>query len=101
MTDEDKKPYHTIMTAAWRLFIKERKTEQFSDEWWKELIGDYDKLREPYRGTIYDDYCGDVNQAFLDQWERIQKSSYPKKEIYEQQTLPLEESKEFTVADWG
>lgn len=73
MTDEEKKPYHTIMVAAWRLFIKDRETEQFSDKWWEEIIGEYDNLREPYKGTIYDGYCCAVNQAFLDQWERIQK----------------------------
>lgn len=73
MTDEEKKPYHTIMVAAWRIFIKERQSRQFSDEWWKEIIKEYETLRAPYKGTIYDDYCGDVSQSFLDQYERMQK----------------------------
>lgn len=96
MTDEEKKPYHTIMTAAWRLFGKERSAEKFSDAWWQEIISEYDDLRKPYKGTIYDDYCGDISQAFLEQWERIQKSDrqkrvfpsvLPEKQGYHQEEL--------------
>ena len=73
MTDGEKKPYHNIMTAAWRLFIAERESKQFSDEWWEEIIKDYDKLREPYKGTELDDYVCQINQAFLDELERKMK----------------------------
>ncbi len=73
MTDEEKKPYHTVMTAAWRVFTKARNAEQFTDEWWREIIEEYDKLREPYKGTPMDDYVCGINQVFLDEWELIQK----------------------------
>lgn len=73
MTDEQKKPYHTIMVSAWRLFIKERAPKQFSQEWWNEIIGDYNKLREQYKNTQQFSYCDYISQSFLDEWERIQK----------------------------
>ena len=75
MTDEEKIPYHTIMTAAWRIFVKERKHERFSDAWWDEIIAEFDKLKAEYKNTIYENYCGYISQAFLDQWERLQKQS--------------------------
>lgn len=73
MTDEEKKPYHDVMVASWRIFIKDRQPKRFSDGWWEEIIGDYDKLREPYKGNPMDDYVCHINQAFLDELERIQR----------------------------
>ena len=110
MTDEEKKPYHTIMVSAWRLFIKERKLERYTDSWWEEVIADYDKLREPYKMTKYDLYCCHVSQAFLDELERIGKKDGPQK--YIQAELPLtkavpelagskENTEQYSAEDWG
>lgn len=121
MTDEEKKPYHTAMLASWRIFIKERKTERFSNEWWKEIIGEFNSLRESYVGTPLRDYVDYMNQAFLDEWERIQnrdrqkgisETVLPETEEYRQEELQFsdpvpkvdgskEADEEFTSADWG
>ena len=93
MTDEEKRPYHNIMVAAWRLFIKDREPEKFTDAWWKDVFKDYDKLRELYKKTIYDQYCCHVSQAFLDELERIQKRN--KSQEYIQCELP------FSAEDWN
>lgn len=109
MTDEEKKPYHTIMVAAWRIFIKDRKTERFTGQWWEEIIADYDKLREPYKMTKYDLYCCHVSQAFLDELERMGKKYGAQKDI--QAELPLakavpelagnkENTYQYSAKDW-
>lgn len=120
MTDEEKKPYHTAMLASWRIFIKERKTERFSNEWWKEIIGEFNSLRESYVGTSLRDYVDYMNQAFLDEWERIQKRDrqkgisetvLPEAQEYHQEELQFtdtvsevagreENSEAFTASDW-
>ena len=74
MTDEQKKPYYTIMVDCWRLFMKNRQFEAFNDLWWQEIIGDYEKLREPYKGTNLDDFVCQLSQCFLDEHERLQKN---------------------------
>ena len=74
MTDEQKKPYYTIMVDCWRLFMKDRQFETFNDLWWQEIIGDYEKLREPYKGTNLDDFVCQLSQCFLDEHERLQKN---------------------------
>ena len=121
MTDEEKKPYHTIMVSAWRLFTKERTPERFSYEWWEEISGDYDKLREPYKGTPLDLYVCHINQAFLDEYERLQKRERPERvstpvlpqeEEYTQEELHFpapvpevggseESNQTLTASDWG
>lgn len=73
MTAEEKKVYHTIMVDTWRVFTKARTLEQFSDAWWQEIVGEYDELRKPYRGTLLDDYVCQLAQAFLDEHERVYK----------------------------
>ena len=73
MTDEQKKPYYNIMVDCWRVFMKDRSHETFSDEWWKEIIGEYDKLRGPIKGTAYDEFFCQLSQSFLDEHERLQK----------------------------
>lgn len=74
MTDEQKKPYYTIMVDCWRSFMKDRQFETFNDLWWQEIIGDYEKLREPYKGTSLDDFVCQLSQCFLDEHERLQKN---------------------------
>lgn len=73
MTDKEKAPYHKVMVDAWRIFIKERTHEKFSDPWWEEIIAEYERLREPYIHTLMDDYVCHISQVFLDEYERGQK----------------------------
>lgn len=121
MTDDVKKPYHDAMVSAWRIFIEERTAEQFSDEWWREIVGEYAHLMSSYHGTPLHDYVSYMSQAFLDEWERIQKRErqkgisetvlpetqrYHQEEIQFTETIPPvvrreESSKSFTSADWG
>ena len=79
MTDKEKIPYHKIMVDTWRLFIKERTCEKFSDKWWEELIDEYRKLRTPYIGTELDDYVCWLSQVFLDEYERKHKIAKQKR----------------------
>lgn len=73
MTDKEKAPYHKIMVDSWRIFIKERLSDKYSDAWWEDIIGEFRKLREPYVGTRFDDYVCHISQVFLDEYERGQK----------------------------
>lgn len=79
MTDKEKAPYHKVMVDAWRIFIKERTHEKFSDPWWEEIIAEYERLREPYIHTLMDDYVCHISQVFLDEYERGQKRERPKR----------------------
>ena len=121
MTDAEKKPYHDAMVASWRIFIKERKTEKFSDTWWQEIIGEYNTLSDSYKGSPLHGYVSYMNQVFLDEWERIKnrdrqkgisKTVLPETEEYRQEELQFsdpvpevdgskEADEEFTSADWG
>jgi hypothetical protein len=121
MTDKEKAPYHKIMVDTWRLFIKDRIPQKFSNEWWEEIIKDYEELREPYKGDPLDDYVCHISQVFLDELERIMKRDRPKrlsKEVlpgtqgYPQAELQCsdsiskmggskEDNQTITAEDWG
>ena len=121
MTDEEKTPYHVAMVSAWRIFIKERTIEKFSDKWWKEIIGEYNALRKSYLGNPLSEYVDYLSQTFLDEWERIQKRErqkgisetiLPETQEYHQEELQFtdavssvagreEANKSFTSSDWG
>lgn len=121
MTDDVKKPYHDAMVSAWRIFIEERTSEQFSDEWWREIVGEYAHLMSSYHGTPLHDYVSYISQAFLDEWERIQKrdrqkgisetvlsepQGYYQEELQFTDPVPevdgsKENNKAFTASDWG
>lgn len=77
MTDEEKKPYYDIMVETWRSFIKVRKAELFSDEWWQEIIDEYEAQGKKWKGTPYEDYYGDLTMSFLNQYERLKKQIKP------------------------
>lgn len=79
MDEEAKIKYHAILVETWRIFTKKRKPEQFSDDWWQEIIGEYRAFRSQYKGTLYDDYCGDLSMAFLNQHERVYKRGKQKR----------------------
>lgn len=83
MTHDEKVPYHDIMVSAWRIFIKERPEETYSDSWWEIIIKEYEELREPYKGTKLDDYVCAISQTFLDEYERGQKRGKRQKRISE------------------
>lgn len=73
MTDEEKKVYHTVMVDTWRIFIKERQSERYSDAWWQEIIGEYDDYRAKYKSSSVEDFCAELSMAFLNQHERVYK----------------------------
>ncbi len=85
MTDEEKKPYYDIMVETWRTFMKVRKAERFSDEWWDEIIAEYESQRKKWKETQYDDYYGDLAMAFLNQYERLRKLSKPVEEYKQEE----------------
>ena len=98
MTNEEKTPYHKIMVDAWRIFIKERKAELFSDEWWEEIINEYDVLREPYKNTELDSYLCSISMVFLDEYERKSKHARQKR-ISEELLSAQQEKVERTVQE--
>ena len=77
MTDEEKKPYYDIMVETWRTFMKKRESERFSDEWWNEIINEYETQGKKWKGTPYEGYYGDLAMSFLDQYERLRKQIKP------------------------
>ena len=121
MTNDIKKPYHDALVASWRVFIKDRKEEQFSEAWWKEIIGEYKALSDSYKDTPIHDYVSYMNQVFLDEYERVQKrvrqkgiseGVLPEAQGYHQEELQLtdsipevggdkEDHEAFTASDWG
>lgn len=82
MTDEEKKPYHSIMVDAWRIFIKENPHKRYSDKWWTDIINEYENLRKPYIGTELDDFTCRISQVFLDEYEDLQRRNLIKGERY-------------------
>lgn len=99
MTDIEKKPYHKIMVDAWRIFIKDRELERFSDKWWEEIINEYDVLRKPYMNTEYDEYVCSISMAFLDEYER--KGKYERQKGISEELLSgsqKEEERELQVS---
>lgn len=121
MTHEEKVVYHEIMKQAWIIFGKQRDCEEFGDKWWQEIIGEYDELRKPYKGTLLDDYVCQLAQAFLDEHERVYKRGKQKgiseailsgSQGYHQEELQLsdtvsevggseEDNVQIEAADWG
>ena len=67
MNDERKKIYYTILVDLWRLFIKPRKLQTFTDEWWEEVIKEYTTYTNRYKNTQFEDYCGELAISFLEE----------------------------------
>lgn len=78
MNDERKKIYYTILVDLWRLFIKPRKLQTFTDEWWEEVIKEYTAYTNRYKNTQFEDYCGELAISFLNEYERCSKKEKTK-----------------------
>lgn len=78
MTDEEKKKYYTILVDLWRMFIKPREQKPFSDSWWEQVIKEYTTYCDNYKGTLLEDYCGELTIAFLNEFERCSKKEKTK-----------------------
>lgn len=79
MTHETKVSYYKVMSELWLLFSKDRSQEQFSDEWWEEIIRDFERAVEKYSNTPLVDYAWQVTMAFLNEYERVYKRERQKR----------------------
>ena len=79
MTRREKETYHEIMVTIWRMFTKERTPELYSDAWWQEIIDEYRAYTQKYKGTEFDDYCGELGMVFLNEHERVYKKGRPQR----------------------
>lgn len=74
MQDSEKKIYYDIVTKCWSVFSKARFEPEFSDEWWEQLIDDFDLIRNEYKNTDYSELVNELTAEFLEQHERRQKA---------------------------
>lgn len=73
MQDSEKKIYYDIITKCWVAFSKGRLYFEFSDEWWSEVIADFDAIVNEYKDTDYADLVETLSIKMLDQHERRQR----------------------------
>lgn len=70
MQESEKKIYYEIITKCWIAFSKQRPCYQFSDEWWEQLINDFDDIRKSYINTDYATLVNEITMSLQDEHER-------------------------------
>lgn len=74
MQDSEKRIYYEIVTKCWAAFSRGRPSVEFSDEWWKEVIADFNEIGDGYKNTEFYDFVGGLIMQFLNQHERRSKN---------------------------
>lgn len=74
MQDSEKKIYHDIITKCWVAFSKGRPSAEFTDEWWEQVIADFDLIRQEYGMTDYKMLVDELAMSLQDEHERRQKA---------------------------
>lgn len=72
MQDSEKKIYYNIITKCWVAFSKGRPYPEFSDEWWEQLIADFDLIRKEFSMTEYSEFVNELTMKLQDEHERRQ-----------------------------
>lgn len=73
MQHSEKTIYYNIIVKCWTTFSKERTYAEFSDDWWSEIIAEFNTILNEYRGTEYQPLVDTLVMRLLDQQERRQK----------------------------
>lgn len=73
MQATERTAYHDIVVECYSSFVKDRPEQEFSDEWWKNLIADFDKICKKREGTEYHGLAMELSMRLLEQHERRQK----------------------------
>lgn len=70
----DDKPYKSIMSETFRLFMTyDVEKNKFSDEWWEEVTKKFMDYPQLYKDTKLKDFAGDLGIGFCNYWEREKK----------------------------
>ena len=72
MQDSEKQVYYDIIVRCWKCFATPLNQKEFSDEWWREIIGRFDDIIKVYRDTDYARFTERMTQNLLDEHERRQ-----------------------------
>ena len=74
MQNDEKKTYYDIIVKCWIAFSKERSYPEFSEDWWKSVISDFDSIHDEYAKTDQGEVMDAIGMALLNEHERRQKN---------------------------
>ena len=65
MDDVEKRIYYDIITNTWKIFSKKRNYEEFSDDWWQDILDEFDTYCKQFKDTEYEEIVDGIVTTLL------------------------------------